>query len=1132
MKKLKKIMLFVAVLSSLPVSVCNAVNANQYLSADMFANTLNMIGTDENAGLTSSGSFFSNPDDPDCSTANLSVGFPAERVQAGSTYCLKLSDIVSGNSSVAESFSYSSLHPVLSSVPFDGSNIRKTVKYDCGSGTDAECYSISGYPTAAMALANIIELADEDGNVLDSLAIPNRRTVRVDGYAVIHVRQFSMRAASRLISNPDRPGGVILLVDDFADIEGNKDKCVFSVNDPSKIDMADGCAFIYGAYILAGRKITAKNVAGDFYRRCGDGDCRTFVTQSYRAAGEQEVSITPAMTRFSAPVIEISNSLIGGYTGNWNFSSSETSNYTVTIPTQLVTCERGEIRITSSSAAAVNVDINLDGVARFADDGSVSKSVSVSSNSPQTLEVVSAGSGKTVVSLGEPYVCVSSDCSFEFVDSALRFYKKAGTAPDSVFTAPDSVFYAGKEQQLYVAAVSSTTGGQCTFSRLSGDKITLKAHKPGGADSVLVKYSDQNTVVADKYGRDLILDEYSDGFYQLPGFTYNDAGEFILSASGKIEVSTDNSTDALQGASDALSGDTRFTASPYAVYIDLISSEPCQRCHSELGEKYDSGMNVSLNYIPKAWCKEITEKDVDGAMVVTADDALAGCPTADSFAGTGETDPAVYALPHRQEPGVSSQNYLHTGTLEWKTAGIRETVNQIDNTGRFDFMIDSFIDPASGLTVHRTVRQNVDGYFAPWAFAVQFAPGETYAVANACVNNAAGRHSFTYFAQPFPLRMKVVARTANNLDATLFDEDKYKNAAKYFPQFAAFSPLGEKLVDADSVSRLSDCGDSCGSVKPVWKDGKLTFSDYYLKLFPSGTKSSDYGKLPTRDYRGEAPSYNVAAAENSRLSAFTVSLGMQMGVSLPLTTEHHEMDYDGSYNDPSSIYYSAERKIVHGTDTYLKLFGPLDLRMGRIVLENARANPGKTMYLPLKMQYFSQIKSNDEVVSEGEWIDNTDDSCTRLGRQNFYVSSYLNQSEILSNLKNSGTVKYDDLHSSVLALVSERTAEAEARKEIVEGVEDQYDQYAVASNGVMYLRISSPSPSLPVMFMVHTASVTEKYSGTVPSHLTPLSAYETKNPLTAKPVWFGISQESRDHAFGAFRAWPGNDRVLYRINPY
>ena len=147
-------------------------------------------------------------------------------------------------------------------------------------------------------------------------------------------------------------------------------------------------------------------------------------------------------------------------------TGSETVKYTVTIPTQLVTCERGEIRITSSSAATVNVDINLDGVARFADDGSVSKSVSVSSNSPQTLEVVSAGSGKTVVSLGEPYVCVSSDCSFEFVDSALRFYKKAGTAPDSVFTAPDSVFYAGKEQQLYVAAVSSTTGGQCTFSRL------------------------------------------------------------------------------------------------------------------------------------------------------------------------------------------------------------------------------------------------------------------------------------------------------------------------------------------------------------------------------------------------------------------------------------------------------------------------------------------------------------------------------------------------------------------------------------------------------------------------------------------------------------------------------------------
>ena len=147
--------------------------------------------------------------------------------------------------------------------------------------------------------------------------------------------------------------------------------------------------------------------------------------------------------------------------------------------------------------------------------------------------MVSAGSGKTVVSLGEPYVCVSSDCSFEFVDSALRFYKDK--AKDKAGTAPDSVFYAGKEQQLYVAAVSSTTGGQCTFSRLSGDKITLKAHKPGGDDSVLVNYRDQNTVVADKNGRDLILDEYSDGFYPLPGFTYNDAGEFILSASGKMK---------------------------------------------------------------------------------------------------------------------------------------------------------------------------------------------------------------------------------------------------------------------------------------------------------------------------------------------------------------------------------------------------------------------------------------------------------------------------------------------------------------------------------------------------------------------------------------------------------------------
>ena len=35
-----------------------------------------------------------------------------------------------------------------------------------------------------------------------------------------------------------------------------------------------------------------------------------------------------------------------------------------------------------------------------------------------------------------------------------------------------------------------------------------------------------------------------------------------------------------------------------------------------------------------------------------------------------------------------------------------------DNVGRFDFMINEFADPVSRLTVHKTVANDLSGYFA------------------------------------------------------------------------------------------------------------------------------------------------------------------------------------------------------------------------------------------------------------------------------------------------------------------------------------------------------------------------------------------------------------------------------------
>lgn len=369
--------------------------------------------------------------------------------------------------------------------------------------------------------------------------------------------------------------------------------------------------------------------------------------------------------------------------------------------------------------------------------------------------------------------------------------------------------------------------------------------------------------------------------------------------------------------------------------------------------------------------------------------------------------------------------------------------------------------------------------------------------------------------------MQVIAKTANGLDATLFDETHYPQAVNYVPRFSAFSADDARLIDGNSNNRVIDCGVKCGSVTPSWEQGKLNYSDFYLRIMPLGTTIDDYGKNAGREYRAEIPSYNVSAADGMKHSANTANLGMQMWVEGANKT--HYIDFEKSYKTPS-VYSDMGREIISGTEKYIKLFGPLDLRMGRLVLDNVRANPKNIMYMPVKMQYFSKIKNGADILSEGEWIENTDDQCTRLGRQNFYVSSYLDNTVPDISLKSNKEINFGG-HKSKVEMVSERNAAAEALEETLDGVTDQY---AVAKNGKMYLRITPPE--IPVMFMIHTATVTEHYEGGVSGMLTPLKSYDTKNPTTAFPSWFGISQESIEHAFGAFRAWPGNDRVIYRLD--
>lgn len=833
-------------------------------------------------------------------------------------------------------------------------------------------------------------------------------------------------------------------------------------------------------------------------------------SDSYELDHRHNIGIISSAVKFAAPNIDVRNSIIGNYNAGWNFSEVSTTTYIVRIPSKLVTCEQGEIEISSDNRELSSVEIKLNGVAHFASDGSQSATVSVSRNEPKTLIIASGRTGTTSVSLDGFTSCSSPNCQIEHVSSALRFYR------DKNKSNVNTSFYAGQEQQLYLAAVQSIdSDGTCSYPEFIGNKVTLTSAKDSGDDIRLINYADAGSVVADKNGVTLTL-EYSDGFYKLPGFTYNDADKFTLKADGRIKTGAADD----DSSSDIVSGDVEFATSPYATYIS-VNAETCKHCHAELGEVYDSGKDITFSYIPKAWCKDLSEVTVNDEKIVVSNEALKKCPTAGSFSGTGDSNVAISAFSHGTSLENINENFLHTQELEWKTAGSRVLVNQIDNVGRFDFMINEFADPVSRLTVHKTVANDLSGYFAPWAFEVQYAGGNTYVTANACINNAANRHSFTYFGQPFPVKMQVIAKTANGLDATLFDETHYPQAVNYVPRFSAFSADDARLIDGNSNNRVIDCGVKCGSVTPSWEQGKLNYSDFYLRIMPLGTTIDDYGKNAGREYRAEIPSYNVSAADGMKHSANTANLGMQMWVEGANKT--HYIDFEKSYKTPS-VYSDMGREIISGTEKYIKLFGPLDLRMGRLVLDNVRANPKNIMYMPVKMQYFSKIKNGADILSEGEWIENTDDQCTRLGRQNFYVSSYLDNTVPDISLKSNKEINFGG-HKSKVEMVSERNAAAEALEETLDGVTDQY---AVAKNGKMYLRITPPE--IPVMFMIHTATVTEHYEGGVSGMLTPLKSYDTKNPTTAFPSWFGISQESIEHAFGAFRAWPGNDRVIYRLD--
>ena len=89
---------------------------------------------------------------------------------------------------------------------------------------------------------------------------------------------------------------------------------------------------------------------------------------------------------------------------------------------------------------------------------------------------------------------------------------------------------------------------------------------------------------------------------------------------------------------------------------------------------------------------------------------------------------------------------------------------------------------------------------------------------------------------------------------------------------------------------------------------------------------------------------------------------------------------------------------------------------------------------------------------------------------------------------------------------------------------------------MMYLRISSPEKKSdaasvnPVMFQLRDSSVGRSYPLAPGASYVPVRDITGTDPVSSGPYWLGTTLEGVDQSQGAFRAWPGNDRVLFRLD--
>lgn len=825
----------------------------------------------------------------------------------------------------------------------------------------------------------------------------------------------------------------------------------------------------------------------------------------------------------------------------WNFDLYQ-ENPVITVSTSgsQASCEQGWVSVTASDSSADAVTLTIkSGNAVFLQNGTVSSTADVLTDGSR-VSVMARGSGAVEIGVADREYECESDCTLAFSDSVLRILPSKSLS--SAFDSSNNAFYAGREVQTYLAVIKNSEDDPsvCETGTLKDGKVNLSlTYNTSVRSSGLDFISSANTSVASSSGIE-IIPEFDGTYYTIPSFRYYDAGIVTLNASGIMNVA-DVSSDTV------ITGSSIFRYSPYGIQINVQSTcgsdEECAKVTAlSADEKYLAGQSFDAVYIPKAYCAA-------GSSGKSED--LASCPTVPSYG---------YDSDHVQEISVSAENtrdssaekgnYLspnvlklnqHTaddGSGSASSDGSTLRVSEISDVGNYTLAVKEYTDAVSGLTVGRSTLA-LSGLVAPYDFEFRsYSPAQPQ-IRNSCGAVSSDQLSFTYFGQPVAPKLYVKARSKSGSAVTFFDRehypliDRYSLDAELFTSSdGTYTPLYNVInkVRSKRIVSCTDCGDSV--LGDSWKGGFLylnatdselmslggtglnSASRHYRILAKGYTPDLEGTKLIS-DYRSESPRYDGSTW--NRFYVF-MSLGIREIVDA-------DSVYRGvSASDPSgSLVYTYTDLAGKTATAALYRQNPLEMRMGRLVLSNARTAPGSSLFMPVKTEYYRRVMNGDTVASEG-WIANNDDSCTVLSRDIFFIEPF-GKTEGTVYLKGSSSVDYGN------GMISEKAELVNARDNDVETADR-----ITADHGKMYLRISSPEKKSdeehdrPVMFQLRDSSVGRSYTLTPGASYVPVRDITGTDPISSGPYWLGTTLEGVDQSQGAFRAWPGNDRILFRLD--